>query len=107
MKFKLKIKPGEIVPKLYGAAYYEALSNILICYPVPINYAIAFFRWIWLELRHPYFFRVTDAFELGRKKGRDDTNERHRRVLFHNSVIPLYKMTYENGEIVKIEEVEK
>ena len=70
--FRKRVGRGERVPKGFGMCYYEGNTPNLICYPIPFNYIISFVRWLYLNIRNPYFFRAADAFELGRKKGREE-----------------------------------
>ena len=47
------IKNIKGIPRLYGLAYYDALSNKIVCYPIPLNIIIRIVMSLWLRLKKP------------------------------------------------------
>jgi len=44
MRLAKEIKIGELPPKWYGHAFYRFRYGRSVCYPIPLNYIVGFFR---------------------------------------------------------------
>ena len=42
--FRREVEINCIVPFWYGRAYYDPMSRVSVCYPIPFNQAV---RWFW------------------------------------------------------------
>lgn len=45
-----KVRPGEMLPRGYGACYWSWQSNHLIAYPLGLNLLVRAGRWCWYQL---------------------------------------------------------
>ena len=69
---KKVIKPGQMIPAWYGIAWQNFDSRSAVCYPIPINVAMAAGRAFWYWLRYGYKpvpLDPRDAFVQGVKEG--------------------------------------
>jgi hypothetical protein len=75
-----EVRPGEVIPKYYGAAYWDHQRGIGYVYLIPINLIARFFYWLWQEtirFRPTKLDKVIDdaiqeAYERGRRAERGD-----------------------------------
>ena len=53
MKMRRYVYEGELIPKLYGVAWYDVLYLRAVCYPLPINVLIALAHRLWWKMKKP------------------------------------------------------
>lgn len=75
------VKIGSQFPLGYGLAYYNVRETTDdeqtgVCYPIPLNWLIAFLRGVYFRLQwHPFFFKVDPikmAYDKGKQEGRKE-----------------------------------
>lgn len=42
----------EQIPRFYGVCYLHPARACLVCAPIPLNYPIAWCRWLWIFAKH-------------------------------------------------------
>lgn len=71
MKFTLKkvIEQGEMRPPFYGRAYMTDFSGEMVCYPIPLNWIVGWWREIcWYLQRGPWGYKNKELKALLRKE---------------------------------------
>ena len=74
----IQIAEGEMAPWWYGAAYYSAYDDFLVCYPVPINIIVRWAREIGWRLRRGKADAISTAYKRGKRHGRRLVDKRER-----------------------------
>lgn len=74
MKIKRLVPDGVKLPFLYGTAYYSYVSDVRVCYPIPLNLFVSLGRglyyWVAREKRESWLKLLEDiAFKRGYDRG--------------------------------------
>jgi len=62
--FKKYMGEGFEYPKFYGVAYFIQREHAAVCFPIPFNYVVAFWRWLWYAIKYPKYF-IEDGIGTG------------------------------------------
>lgn len=71
--FQKRVREGCIIPSFYGVAWDEWHKREAVCFPIPLNLIFAFFRAVWIWMRHGWKtcpFNPRDAYAQGYRDGR-------------------------------------
>jgi hypothetical protein len=74
----MRIKPNERMPMWWGIAYYDFPMDETVCYPIPINWLVAWLRYVYAIIARPtlplardnWLKKVDDAYVRGMEDGR-------------------------------------
>jgi hypothetical protein len=67
------VRPGEMIPRFYGAAWYDWLSDHAVCMPLGLNVLAAVGRTAYFTIKHAGRMVQSsprDAYEQGFRAGR-------------------------------------
>lgn len=101
MRLRKEVEQGYIVPDWYGIAYWAPDRAVLICYPIPLNMAVATYRWVrlwcfWLYCRALYqnttrLSEIVICAAIRMHDGYVVRGHRHSDAMRTASEIPAYK----------------
>ena len=78
--FRKEVTPYQLLPVGYGIAYWYEHKQIAVCYPIPINIIVVFFRNLWFKIASAgshdkismlYRKQIQEAFLKGYKLGQE------------------------------------
>lgn len=73
---KVELHNGEIIPKGYGVAYPCLFKNVIICYPIPINWIVRLWTAFYQIVKHCFFTKAEKDLQKMYRKGLNEGLER-------------------------------
>lgn len=57
--FRIELYQGEMIGPWHGVAWRDIASgrDVWVCYPLGLNLVAIFLRWIYVNIRNPYWYR--------------------------------------------------
>ena len=92
MSLRREIGPCDLLPRGYGLSYRKSYSDLVVCYPFPLNHLVAWAREAWWRMRNfsnPGFVdeQIGEAYDKGHMLGVHDGRARMMRLADANEKI--------------------